>query len=35
VVKIEIGAYRFTVKIEKLFINPPLGENDFKEPEAE
>lgn len=35
VVKIEIGAYTFIVKIEKLFINPLLGENDFKEPEAE
>ncbi|HDZ61811.1 MAG TPA: hypothetical protein ENH40_01540 [Nitrospirae bacterium] len=33
VVKIEMGAYRFTVTIEKLFINPPLGENDFKLPE--
>jgi len=35
VVKIEIGTYKFTVKVEKLFINPPLGENDFKEPGAE
>ncbi len=34
-IKIEIGAYMFTVKVEKLFINPPLEENDFKEPEAE
>lgn len=33
VVKIEMGAYRFTVTVEKLFINPPLGENDFKLPE--
>ncbi len=32
VVKIEIGAYTFIVKIEKLFINPSLEENDFKEP---
>lgn len=28
-VKIESGAYRFTVTVEKLYINPPLGENDF------
>lgn len=34
-IKIETGAYMFTVKVEKLFINPPLEENDFKEPEAE
>lgn len=32
VVKIEIGAYRFTIKVEKLFINPPLEEDDFKKP---
>ncbi len=31
-VKIEIDAYRFTIKIEKLFINPLLNEDDFKEP---
>ncbi len=33
VVKIEMDAYRFTITVEKLFINPPLGENDFKLPE--
>lgn len=30
--EIKMGDYKFTVKIEKLFINPPLGENDFKIP---
>ncbi len=29
VMRIEIDAYRFTIKIEKLILNPPLGENDF------
>lgn len=33
VLKIEMGEYRFTVKVEKLIINPPLKEYDFKEPE--
>ena len=28
-VKIESGAYKFTVTVEKLYINPVLGENDF------
>ncbi len=32
VVRIEIGAYRFTVKVDRLLINPPTGENDFKTP---
>ena len=35
VVKITIDAYRFTVKVDKLIVNPPLGENDFKMPEEE
>lgn len=30
VIRIESGAYKLTVKIRKLFINPPLEENDFK-----
>ena len=30
--KIEIDAYRFSIKIEKLFINPLLREDDFREP---
>lgn len=30
--KIEAGNYRFSLKVEKLFVNPPLEENDFKEP---
>ncbi|MEF9437978.1 MAG: hypothetical protein L0922_04255 [Candidatus Mariimomonas ferrooxydans] len=32
VLKIEIGPYRFTVKVEKLFVNPQLGENEFMAP---
>ncbi len=35
VIRIETGAYRLTVKIRRLFINPPLEENDFKAVEAE
>lgn len=35
VVKITIDAYRFIVKVDKLIVNPPLGENDFKIPEEE
>ncbi len=35
VVKITIDAYRFTVKVDKLIVNPSLGENDFKIPEEE
>lgn len=35
VVKITIDAYRFTLKVDKLIVNPPLGENDFKIPEEE
>jgi len=30
VIRIETGAYRFTVNVRRLFINPPLEENDFK-----
>ncbi|MEF9426889.1 MAG: hypothetical protein L0956_06860, partial [Candidatus Mariimomonas ferrooxydans] len=30
VIRIETGAYRLTVKVRRLFINPPLEENDFK-----
>ena len=29
VIKIETGVYRVTVKVTKLFINPPLKEEDF------
>ncbi|MBI4654432.1 MAG: hypothetical protein HY752_05505 [Nitrospirae bacterium] len=29
--KVEAGNYRFSIKIEKLFVNPLLEENDFKE----
>jgi hypothetical protein len=32
VIIIEIGSYRFSVKIDKLFFNPVLGENDFYTP---
>jgi hypothetical protein len=28
-IKIEMGVYRLTVKVTKLFINPPLEEDDF------
>jgi hypothetical protein len=30
VVIIEVGSYRFIVKVDRLLINPKLGENDFK-----
>ena len=33
VIKIEIGAFRFTVTVEKLYMNPLFKENDFKLPE--
>jgi len=33
VLKIEIGTYRFTVRVEKLFVNPHLGEDEFMVPE--
>jgi hypothetical protein len=32
VIIIKIGSYRFSVKIDKLFFNPVLGENDFVVP---
>lgn len=31
-IKIATGGYKFTVRVQKLFINPPLSENDFRLP---
>ena len=32
--KIKAGNYRFSLRVERLFVNPELEENDFKEPQA-